>query len=57
MSKLELRKGFDAVSKLKISIKKPLATSGEDDENCPMSPPGCKNTQKMRTNYNNLLEY
>jgi hypothetical protein len=33
MSKLELFKGFAAVSKLEISKKKPLATSGGDSKN------------------------
>jgi hypothetical protein len=42
MPKLELPKGFAAVSKLKISKKKPLATSGGDGKNCLMLPPECR---------------
>jgi hypothetical protein len=41
MSKLELRKGFAAVSKLNISKKKPLAASRGDSKNCPVSLPEC----------------
>jgi hypothetical protein len=32
--KLELHKGFAAISELRISKKRPLATSGGDSKNC-----------------------
>jgi hypothetical protein len=42
VSKLELREGFAAVSKLKIDKKQPLATSGGDSKNFLASPSGCR---------------
>jgi hypothetical protein len=60
ISKLHVHSGFATVSKLNISVKRGIVTSGKDNKKCRISPPGCYtwlSSLKSNThvNYNNYI--